>query len=383
MVKVYLDYNAGTPLHPRVLAAMSECLSAMPGNPSSTHQFGRAARAQLDHARAQVAALVGAHPSQVIFTSGGTEANNLALHAVTAGRAPGRLAVSAIEHPSVLEAARALRRSGWQLDLIAADSDCRITPEALRRVLKPDTRLVSVMLANNETGVIQPISELAACARAAGVLLHTDAVQAAGKIGVDFEASGAQLMTLSAHKIYGPKGAGALIVGKSVDLQPMLFGGRQERGLRAGTENIAAIVGFGLAAELASATLAGEGERQRQLRDYLQAGLKNHAQVTVFAEQAQRLPNTLQFAIAGVDGETLLMQLDKAGIAVSSGSACASGNSEPSHVLLAMGVDPLLARGAVRVSIGRETVRQDIDTLLAVVAEKIQWLNKAAQAAGW
>lgn len=382
-MKVYLDHNAGTPLHPGVLAAMCECLSGMPGNPSSTHQFGRAARAQLDRARAQVAALVGAHPSQVIFTSGGTEANNLALHAVTAGRAPGHLAVSAIEHPSVLEAARALRKSGWQLDLIEVDSDCRITPEALRRALKPDTRLVSVMLANNETGVIQPVSELAAVARAAGVLLHTDAVQAAGKIGVDFEASGAQLTTLSAHKIYGPKGAGALIVDKSLDLEPMLFGGGQERGLRAGTENLAAIVGFGVAAELASATLAEEGERQRQLRDCLQAGLKRHAQVTLFAEHAPRLPNTVQFSIAGLDGETLLMQLDKAGIAVSSGSACASGSSEPSHVLLAMGVDPLLARGAVRVSLGRETTRQDIDTLLAVVAEKIQWLNKAAQAAGW
>jgi cysteine desulfurase len=382
-VKVYLDYNAGTPLHPRVLAAMSECLAGMPGNPSSTHQFGRAARAQLDRAREQVAALVGAHPSQVVFTSGGTEANNLALHAVTAGRSTGRIAVSAIEHPSVLEAARALQKSGWRLDLIEADSDCRITPEALQKVLKPDTRLVSVMMANNETGAVQPIAGLAARTREAGVLLHTDAVQAAGKIPVDFEASGVQMMTLSAHKLYGPKGAGALIVDKSVELEPMFYGGGQERGLRAGTENIAAIVGFGVAAELAAGVLTDESGRQRQLRDHLQAGLKRHAQVTVFAEQAQRLPNTLQFAIAGVEGETLLMQLDKAGIAVSSGSACASGKSEPSHVLLAMGVEPALARGAVRVSLGRETTRQDIDRLLAVVAEKIEWLNRAARAAGW
>jgi cysteine desulfurase len=382
-VKVYLDYNAGTPLHPRVLAAMSECLAGMPGNPSSTHQFGRAARAQLDRAREQVAALVGAHPSQVVFTSGGTEANNLALHAVTAGRSTGRIAVSAIEHPSVLEAARALQKSGWRLDLIEADSDCRITPEALQKELKPDTRLVSVMMANNETGAVQPIAGLAARTREAGVLLHTDAVQAAGKIPVDFEASGVQMMTLSAHKLYGPKGAGALIVDKSVELEPMFYGGGQERGLRAGTENIAAIVGFGVAAELAAGVLTDESGRQRQLRDHLQAGLKRHAQVTVFAEQAQRLPNTLQFAIAGVEGETLLMQLDKAGIAVSSGSACASGKSEPSHVLLAMGVEPALARGAVRVSLGRETTRQDIDRLLAVVAEKIEWLNRAARAAGW
>jgi cysteine desulfurase len=382
-LKLYLDYNAGTPLDPRVLAAMSECLSGMPGNPSSTHQFGRAARARLDRAREQVAALVGAQASQVIFTSGGTEANNLALHAVTAGRTPGHLAVSAIEHPSVLEAARALQKSGWRLDLIEPDSNGRITVEALRRVLKPDTRLVSVMLANNETGVIQPVAELAACARAAGAVLHSDAVQAAGKVPVDFEATGAQLMTLSAHKLYGPKGAGALIVDKALELEPLLYGGGQERGLRAGTENIAAIVGFGVAAELAGETRETEAVRQAGLRDYLQAGLKSHAQITVFAESAQRLPNTLQFAVAGLDGETLLMQLDKAGIAVSSGSACASGKSEPSHVLLAMGVDPELARGAVRVSLGRETTRQDIDRLLGAIAEKIEWLNKAARVAGW
>lgn len=382
-MKLYLDYNAGTPLDPRVLAAMSECLSGMPGNPSSTHQFGRAARARLDRAREQVAALVGAHASQVIFTSGGTEANNLALHAVTAGRTPAHLAVSAIEHPSVLEAARALQQSGWRLDLIEPDGNGLVTVEALRRALKPDTRLVSVMLANNETGVIQPIAELAACARAAGAVMHTDAVQAAGKVPVDFEATGAQLMTLSAHKLYGPKGAGALIVDKALELEPLLYGGGQERGLRAGTENIAAIVGFGVAAELACETRETEAVRQAELRDYLQAELKSHAPITVFAESAQRLPNTLQFAVAGLDGETLLMQLDKAGIAVSSGSACASGKSEPSHVLLAMGVEPELARGAVRVSLGRETTRQDIDRLLGAIAEKIEWLNKAARVAGW
>ena len=380
---MYLDYNAGTPLDARVLEAMCESLAGPAGNPSSTHQFGRAARAQLDRAREQVAALVGAHPSQVVFTSGGTEANNLALHAVTAGLEPGRLAVSAIEHPSVLEAARALEKGGWQLDLVKSDSNCRIVPQALHDVLRPETRLVSVMLANNETGVIQPLPELADCARAAGALLHTDAVQAVGKLSMDFEASGAHLMTLSAHKIYGPKGAGALIFDKSVELAPLLHGGGQERGLRAGTENIAAIVGFGVAAELAAGMPGRESERQRELRDCLQAGLKRHARISVFAEQAQRLPNTLQFAIAGLDGETLLMQLDKAGIAVSSGSACASGSSEPSHVLLAMGVDATLARGAVRVSIGRETRREDIDRLLVAIDEKIQWLNKAARVASW
>ncbi len=382
-MRVYLDHNAGTPLDPRVLAAMSETLAGMPGNPSSSHQFGRAARAQLEQARLQVAALVKVQPTQVVFTSGGTEANNLALRALCADRSGGRLAVSAIEHPSVLEPARALQKlAGWSLDLIGADNDGRITTDAFAAALRPGTRLASVMLANNETGVVQPVAELAGRARAAGVVMHTDAVQAAGKLALDFDACGVQLMTLSAHKIYGPKGAGALIFDKSLEIAPLLRGGAQEGGLRAGTENIAAIVGFGLAAELAAERLE-EQTRLRRLRDQLQTGLKRHRQVTVFAENAPRLPNTLQFAVAGLDGETLLMQLDKAGIAVSSGSACASGSSEPSHVLLAMGVDAQLSRGAVRVSLGGDNTQADIDRLLAVLAEKIEWLNKAAQVAGW
>ncbi len=382
-MRVYLDHNAGTPLDPKVLAAMSETLADMPGNPSSSHQFGRAARARLEQARAQVAALVKVQPRQVVFTSGGTEANNFALHAVSAQRPLGRLAVSAIEHPSVLEPARALAQAaGWSLDLIAADGEGRVSAQALQAALRPETRLVSVMLANNETGVLQPVAELAERARAAGVAMHTDAVQAAGKLEVDFEACGVQLMTLSAHKIYGPKGAGALIFDKSLEIAPLLHGGGQEHGLRAGTENIAAIVGFGVAAELAAERL-GEQARLQRLRDQLQAQLQRHRQVTVFAANAPRLPNTLQFAVAGLDGETLLMQLDKAGIAVSSGSACASGSSEPSHVLLAMGVDAELARGAVRVSLGRDSTQADIDRLLAVLAEKIEWLNQAAQVAGW
>ena len=380
---LYLDYNASTPLDERVLSAMTDCLAGMPGNPSSTHQFGRVVRAQLDRAREQVASLVGVHASQVIFTSGGTEANNLALHAVTAGYAPTSIAVSAVEHPSVLEPARALRASGWQLNEIDVDGQCRVLPEHLKETLKSDTRLVSVMAANNETGVIQPVAQLADLARAAGAVFHTDAIQAAGKLPLDFAASGVQLMSLSAHKLYGPKGVGALVVDKALELAPLQLGGGQEYGLRAGTENIAAIVGFGVAAELAVEGLQSRAAQMAALRDRAQAGLQRYPQVTVFAATAERLPNTLQLAVAGLDGETLLMQLDKAGIAVSSGSACSSGKTEPSHVLMAMGVEAGLARGAIRISLGRETTDADIDTLLAAFAQQMKWLDKARQVSGW
>jgi cysteine desulfurase len=382
-VKLYLDYNASTPLDARVLEAMTDCLSGIAGNPSSTHQFGRAARARIDTAREQVAALVGAHASQVIFTSGGTEANNLALHAVSWGRQPGRLAVSGIEHPSVLEPARALTARGWQLDLIEVDGRCRVTSEALIEKLHRDTRLVSVMTANNETGVIQDVAGLAESARSVGAVLLSDAIQAAGKMALDFESSGVQLMTLSAHKIYGPKGVGALIVDKSLELAPLMVGGGQERGFRAGTENVAGIVGFGVAAELAGTQLAERAAHTRRLRDRLETWLARYPEIGVFAEHAERLPNTVQLAIAGIDGETLLMQLDRVGIAVSSGSACSSGKSGPSHVLMAMGVDAESARGAIRISLGRDTTEADIDFLLTALGQQVEWVRKASRAAGW
>jgi len=382
-MKLYLDYNASTPQDAAVTAAMMECMAGMPGNPSSTHQFGRASRARLDIAREQVAAFAGVQPSQVIFTGGGSEANNLALHAVTAAKPAARLAVSNIEHPSVLEPARALTGRGWQLDLIEVDEQCRVTTQALAEKLHPDTRLVSVMAANNETGVIQNIAGLADQARSAGAIFHTDAIQAAGKIALDFESSGAHLLTLSAHKIYGPRGVGALIVDKSLQLAPLIYGGGQEKGLRAGTENVVGIVGFGVAAELAKTQLEQRTAHTRGLRDRLEQGLARYAEIRVFAEEADRLPNTVQLAVAGVDGETLLMQLDRAGIAVSSGSACASGKNEASHVLMAMGVDANIARGAIRISLGKDTTESDIDILLAEFDKQIKWVQKTGQAAGW
>jgi len=382
-VKCYLDHNATTPLAAPVRDAMLACMEGWPGNPSSTHQFGRARRALIDGAREQVAQLVGVQPSQVIFTSGGTEANNLALHAITAGQAPGRIAVSTVEHPSVLETAQQLERSGWQVDWLAVDAQCRVTEQALQQGITADTRLVSVMMANNETGAVQDIEAIAGAARAAGAVMHTDAVQAVGKLPVNFADSGVRLMSLSAHKIYGPQGVGALIYDKSLELAPLQVGGGQERGFRAGTENVAGIVGFGVAAELALQRLDSDCRRLRTLRDALEDGLNRFPQTTVFAQQAPRLPNTVQLAVAGIDGETLLMQLDRAGIGVSSGSACSSGKDEPSHVLLAMGIEPAVARGAIRISLGRDTTQQDIDALLSQIGQQLQWIQKAGQAAGW
>lgn len=349
-------------------------------NPSSAHRLGRVARAGLDRAREQVAALVQVHPTEVIFTSGGTEANNLALAGVLAAEPrPGRLLVSAIEHPSVLEPARRWTRQGWQLDYLPVDGQGR----AKLDTLPADVRLISLMLANNETGVIQPVAELAEAARAQGCILHTDAVQAAGKIPVSFAATGARLMSLSAHKLYGPKGVGALIVDKALDLLPAQLGGGQERGRRSGTENLPGIVGFGMAAELALAGMEQQARTQLELRRRLEQGLQALPAVTVFGQQAERLPNTVQLSVPGIDGEALLLQLDKAGFAVSSGSACASGKQEPSHVLQAMGVDETTARGAIRISLGKATTATEIDRLLTTLGQLSAWVVKTSGAVAW
>jgi len=362
---IYLDHNATTPVDPRVVEAMVPFFHEHFGNPSSVHRAGRNARAALDRAREQVAALVGAQPSQVIFTSGGTEANNLALSGVATGCATGQLLLSPVEHPSVLEPARRrVAAGGWTLDWLPVDRNGRVDVAAYRPVVNGTTQFVSLMWANNETGTLQPVTELAACARASGAIVHSDAVQAAGKLPLDFAASGVHLMTLSSHKIYGPKGIGALIVDKSLDLAPLQIGGGQERGLRSGTENLSGIVGFGVAAELLHAELEPRRAASTRLRERLDAGLRGLPGVTLFATGAERLPNTTMFALAGYDGEALLMLLDQSGIAISSGSACHSGSGAPSHVLTAMGVPDELARGAVRVSFGQANGDADVDALI-------------------
>lgn len=362
----YLDHNATTPLDPAVLAAMLPWLESLCGNASSRHEYGRRARQAIDEARQKVAAAVGAHPTEVVFTSGGSEANNLFVKGAAASRKPGVIAVSAIEHPCVLKPAAQLVRQGWTLREIAVDGAGRIADEDFLQVLQLRPALISLMLANNETGVVQDVVSLAAAARAGGAWFHSDAVQAFGKLPVDFRtlnAAGVHALTLSAHKINGPKGAAALVLDKRVELQPLVAGGGHERGLRSGTENVPAIVGFGVAAELAARRLAEEPERLRSLRAQLEKGLLALG-ARIFAAEAGRLPNTSYFAFADIDGETLVGKLDREGFAVASGAACSSANPEPSHVLRAMGVAPEIARGAVRVSLGAANTEAEIEQFI-------------------
>jgi len=374
---VYLDHNASTPVSPRVLAAMLPYFEVQYGNASSRHEYGRAARRAIDEARQRVAYAVGAHPTEVIFTSGGSEANNLFIRGAAANLSPGLLAISAIEHPCVREPANALIRHGWRVQEIGVDADCRIAGADFSNALLKQPAIVSIMLANNETGAVQAIPALAAQAKAAGAWFHTDAVQALGKLPLDFRAlnsAGVHAMTLSAHKLGGPKGAGALIVDKRVDLAPLISGGGHERGLRSGTENVPAIVGFGLACEEAVSRMVGATAQQRQLREVLERGLIDRGAV-IFAQAAERLMNTVYFSVPGLEGETLVAKLDRAGYAVASGAACSSANPEPSHVLLAMGVAPDIARGAVRVSLGHQTAVEEVAGFLQAFAATVNQLQ--------
>jgi cysteine desulfurase len=363
--RVYLDWNATTPLRPEAKAAMAAAWD-ISGNPSSVHVEGRQARRLIEEARADIAAAVGARPQDVVFCSGGTEANALALTPGlrrSAGRPVGRLLVSAIEHASVLSGGR------FPADAIGT---IHVTPSGLvdlghlRGLLKDGPpALVSVMLANNETGAIQPVTEIAAIVHEAGGLLHVDAIQAFGKISFDIKSMEADLVTLSAHKIGGPKGAGAVVLAEEVHgLEPLLRGGGQELGRRAGTENVAGISAFGAAAKAAMAALEGEAVRLRGLQNRLEDGLKQTNGMIVFSSDVQRLPNTALFSAPGLKAETAVIGFDLAGIAVSSGSACSSGKVQPSHVLAAMGFGRELAQGAVRLSLGWSTSETDVDLAL-------------------
>jgi len=357
--RAYLDWNATAPLRPQARAAMLAALDAV-GNPSSVHAEGREARCIVEAARESVAALVGAEPRDVVFTASGTEANMLALSPHTGGRWQ-RLLVSAIEHPSVGAGGR-----------FAAVETITVTGAGVvdladlsRRLAAGSPPLVSLMLANNETGVLQPVAEAAALVHQAGGLLHVDAVQAAGRIPCDIKAMGADLLTLSGHKIGAPKGAGALAKGGPLELDPLVTGGGQERGERAGTENVAAIAGFGAAAAAAEAHLAAESARMQVLRDRLEAGLRAATPAAIiFGAAAERLPNTTLFTVPGLKAETAVILFDLEGVAVSSGAACSSGKVQSSHVLAAMAVAPQLARGAVRVSLGPSTTERDIERFL-------------------
>ena len=374
---VYFDHNATTPVEPAVVDAMLPWLTRNFGNASSRHDFGRAARRAIDEARSQVAAAIGAHPSEVVFTSGGSEANNLLIKGAASCLTPDLLAVSAIEHPCVIKPAEQLARHGWRLHRIAVDSDGRVDAQDYRALLAQRPKLVSVMLANNETGVLQDVANLASQANVAGALFHTDAVQAVGKVAVDFRrlnAAGVAALTLSAHKIGGPQGAAALVVDKRVDIEPQIAGGGHERGLRSGTENVAAIVGFGAACELLEKRLAA-APSLLALRDQLENGLRAIG-ATLFGEAAERLPNTVYFAWPEIDGETLVGALDRAGFALASGAACSSANPEPSHVLRAMGIAPELARGALRVSLGYANTAAQVSEFLTTLQRTVCQLQR-------
>ena len=375
MSHVYFDHNATTQIDGRVLDAMLPWMRTQSGNPSSRHQFGRAAREAVAQAREQVARACGAQASQVVFTASGTEANNLAIKGLADYVPRGQILSSAVEHPCVTRSAMAMRALGHTSNSIPVNSDGKVDRAEMKAQLGQPTSLVSVMLANNETGVLQDVSELAELARGHGSLMHTDAVQALGKIALNFNDLNVHAMTVSSHKLHGPQGAAALILDKRVDIQPLLHGGGQERGLRSGTENVAAIVGFGLACELASQQLTDYQSHTLSLRTQLEKGLAS-MNASIFGAQSTRLSNTSFFAMEGIEGETLVVALDRKGYAVASGSACSSDSTEPSAVLLAMGVQEELARGAVRVSLGTQNSAQQVADFLQHLQQEILRLKQ-------
>ena len=379
-MSAYFDHNATTRIDDEVLAAMLPYLRDEYGNASSRHDAGTRARKAVNLAREQVAALVGVQSSQVVFVSGGTEANNMFVKGMASYLKPSQIAISSIEHPCVMRPAATLARNGWKVRKIKVDGDGVLDLADAESALHVPTGLVSVMLASNETGVVQPVAEVAQLARNANAWVHTDAVQVAGKLPLDFESLGVHAMTLSGHKLYGPKGVGALVIDRRLPIRPLIDGGGHEGGLRSGTENVPAIVGFGAACELAQRRRESLARHVMQLRTLLEAGLVEQG-ATVFGAAATRLPNTTYFAFDNIDGEMLVIELNKAGFAVASGSACSSTSTEPSTTLRAMGVDADLARGAVRVSFGVDNTQPQVReflTALAAVLEQIRRMSAVA-----
>ena len=378
-MRIYFDHNATTPVAPAVVETMSGVLTGQFGNPSSVHHFGQQAKSVLDEARSEVATLIGAEPSELVFTSGGTESDNFALRGVAdALEATGRrhLIASSIEHEAVLVTLKALSRKGWQVTLLPVDQSGLVKPETLEAALTDGTALVSVMHANNEIGTVQPIAELSRIARAKGAVFHTDAVQSVAKIAVDTRVLGVDLLSLSAHKFNGPKGAGALWIKRGTRITATMTGGKHERNRRAGTENVPAIAGLGTAATLATGKLAADGERIAALRDRLEREiLARVPNTTVNGAVDRRVPNTTNISFEGVEAESLLIALDLEGIAVSTGSACSSGTLEPSHVLKAMGLDPHDTQNAIRFSLGFSTTADDIARVVALAPGLVERLR--------
>jgi cysteine desulfurase len=378
-MRVYFDYNATTPLAPEVVEALTQVSRDVFGNPSSIHHFGQQAKATIDDARSAVASLLNADPSEVVFVSGGTEADNFAIRGAAEALEPtGRrhLIATGIEHEAVLNTLRALTRRGWRTTLLPVDATGVVAPDRLREAIDADTALVSVMHANNEIGTIQPVAALAAIAHERGALLHTDAVQSAGKIPVDVRALGADLLSLSAHKFNGPKGVGALWIKRGTRMQPTATGGKHERNRRAGTENVASIAGLGVAAMLAMGKMNAEAVRVSALRDRLEAGiLRSVAGTQVNGAHDQRVPNTTNISFDRIEAESLLIALDLEGIAVSTGSACSSGTLEPSHVLKAMGLPTHRTQNSLRFSLGMFSTQEEVDRVIDVLPRLVEKLR--------
>ena len=387
-MRVYFDYNATTPLAPEVIEAPHAASRDLFGNPSSVHHFGQQAKAAVDDARSAVAALINADPSEIVFTGGGTESDNFAIRGaadaleVTARR---HLTATAIEHEAVLNTFKALARRGWKTTLVPVDQSGIASPDRMRETISRETAVVSVMHANNEIGTIQPIAAIAAIAHEHGALMHTDAVQSTAKIPVDVRALGVDLLSLSAHKFNGPKGVGVLWIKRGTRMLPILTGGKHERNRRAGTENVAAIVGLGVAARLAVHKLASEAIRLSALRDQLEQGILAAVSGTIVnGDRQARVPNTTNISFDRVEAESLLIALDLEGIAVSTGSACSSGTLEPSHVLRAMGLSTHRTQNSLRFSLGQFSTAAEVERVVDVLprlVEKLRGLTKSAAAA--
>jgi cysteine desulfurase len=379
MNRIYFDHNATNPIAPEVLAAMMPYLTEQYGNASSIHAFGQSAREAVEQARTSVAALLNAKPADIMFTSGGTESINHAIFGTVAA-APGKskhIITSAIEHVAGLDPCKALEKSGVALTILPVDREGLVSPHDVLRAVRPETMLISVMLANNETGTVEPIAEIAKIAREKGIVFHSDAVQGAGKVPIDVENLGVDLLSISAHKFSGPKGIGALYIRKGTHLSPLMYGGHSERDRRPGTEDVAAIAGMGRAAKLVQTIFAQESERIRALRNRLEQGLLERVTNSwVNGAHAPRVPNTTNITFPFIEGESMVIALDLKGIACSTGAACSSGAVEPSHVLTALGLSPEDARATLRLSLGRQNTDEDVDRALEIIPAVIERLRK-------
>jgi len=375
MRRIYLDNNATTPVLPEVFESMRPYFTERFGNASSIHHHGQETRAAVENARESVAELLGCGASEIVFTSGGTEGDNLAIAGLVA---PGdHVITSSIEHHAALHACKHLEEAGCEVTVLPVDGRCLVDPADVKRALRPNTKLISIMMANNETGVLQPVEEIGKIAAEAGVLFHSDAVQAAGKVPIDVKRIGCHALTISGHKIHAPQGTGALFVKKGTQLRPMFHGGRHERSRRAGTENVPGIVGLGKASQIASAAFArGDEKKMAAMRDRLQQGILAQVdEASVNGDGAARVPNTANIRFDHIEGEALVIAADLKGLAVSTGAACSSGAIEPSHVLIAMGLRPDQARASIRFSLGKQTLEEDIDFALSLVPETVAHLR--------